>query len=584
MASFAASLAAIPLTYATLPGLSRGRRAMRPGPNGADLVHDVQPAVGASRVAGPGRPAAPASQNFKATLTRDLSMGSEWWDHIHILPRAKIDFGNVVTPTTSPYEIFNAYSTPVSFLSFVNNAGAGIALPNLTAPVTVLEGYSSFLDPSTIRGTRVKLNVRADPDGPAAFDSYIHFVFDPGNEVDLFIKGSRIAFLTPEAETPVIEELRFGTSVLETVAGQEQRISFRKKPRQAFEYEYRIEGAERRAIQSLFFGWQASKFGLPLWHERLLLSATVGVGASSATVASTSNVDLRVGGYCVLFKSRTVFDVLQIASVTSTTVTFVSITANAYAAGDYLMPVRTVRMDERLTGGRLPVTVERFKASFESVDNDTGVSLASAAGYSSYGGRVLLDGLNVLSGPELIEDFQQRLTIADGEAGLVFQDSDWTRHKRGFPIGFAPTTRAGLYALRQLLYYLRGRQTAFWVPTTITDLVVSATLTSGSNQMQVENVGYTKYVNGKHPKATFKILFTDGSSLVRTIQSAVETSSTVETLTLDTTWPSTKLASEVSDVQFYELVRFDTDVFRIVHSGIGRAKLTAPVRVVFDTP
>lgn len=583
MATAAAGLANVALNYVNLPGLGRGRRRMRPGPNGAVLVHSTQPAVGAARAAGPGRAGPSPTNQGGVTFTRDLSIGKDWFDHIHILPRAKIDFGNIVTPVTSPYEIFNAFATPVSFLSFVNYAGSGITLPSLTAPVTVLEGYSSFLDPTTVRGTQVQLNVTAGPDGPASFDSYIHFVFDPGNEVDLFLKGSRIALLTPEAETPIIEELRFGTSVLELAGGGEQRISLRKMPRQSFQYEYLIETAERRAVQSLFFGWQASKFGLPLWHERLLLSAAVGAGANSATVVSTSNVDLRVGGYAVLFKSRTVFDVLQISAITSTTVTFTSNTANAYAANDLLMPIRTVRVDGRLSGTRFPVTVERFRPSFESVDNDTGVSLASAAGFSSYGGRVLLDGNNVMNGAELEEEFVQKMTTIDGDAGLVYQVSDWTRHKRRFTIGFAPTTRAGLYSLRQLLYYLRGRQTAFWVPTFITDLTVAATLSSGSNQMQIDNVGYTRYVASKQPKATFKILFTDGSSLVRTIQSSVETSATIETLTLDTTWPSTKLASEVSDVQFYELCRFDTDDFRIVHNGIGRAKLFAPVTVVFDT-
>ena len=581
MANFAGSLVTNQFLAVNLPGLSRGRIHMRPPKFAVDLIHDVNYVAG-FRVAGPGRPAAPASSNFPAQVARPLTQGFDWFDHVHIIPRATIDFGNIITTIEVDYEIFNAFAVPISFISVVNNAGSGITLPNLPTPVVSLGAFNSFLDPTTVRGSLVKLKVRADPDGAPSFDSFIRFSFSPGNFVDLFVTGSRIALSTPEAETPVVEILRFGTSILELAGGKEQRISFRKQPRQAFEYSYILEGEERNAIQALFFGWQPQSFGIPLWHERLLLTATIGVGANVATVASTADTDLRVGGRAVLYKSRTVFDVLQILSLTATTVTFASNTANAYAVGDKLMPVRTARIEGSIQGTRYPVTAESFRVNFESVENDVGAPTPSAAGFSSFNGRVLLDGLNVLTGAALQEEFTQKLAIIDNEAGLIYQASDWTRNKRSFQIGFAPITRAALYALRQLLYFLRGKQTAFWAPTFISDLTVAATLTAATATMVINNIGYTKYVLLQHPKATFKITFTDGTFLVRTIIAAVETSTTIETLTVDANWTTTKTAAEVASVQFYELVRFDTDEFQFVHHGIGRARLFAPVKVVFD--
>jgi hypothetical protein len=583
LANFGALISDLTKLSGNLPRLGRGRIRQRPQDFQAALSQSTQPPTAVSWAVGPGKAPPVSTAQGGVGVADAFRVGIDWFDHVHILPRATIDFGNVITPVEVEYEIFNAFATPVTLTSIVDNVGGGITLPNLTPPATVLEGYSSFLDPSTVRGSQVRLKVRAEADGPPTFDSYLHFVFEPGNEVDLFVKGSRISALTPEPEAPVIEYLEFLTDVIELPDGQEQRISLRKQPRQSFDIRFHSEDDERRSIQSLLFGWQARSFGLPLWHDRLYLTVAASSGVATFTVASTANCELRVDGYAVLFKDSATFDVLKILSLTATTVTFATNSTHAYAVGDMLMPVRTARIKAPIQGIRYPTELETFAARFESLDNDTGTLAGSGAGFSTYNGKALLDQRNFLNDNTMDEDFVQDVKVIDGGSGIAEQFSRWRSHKRGFTIGFTTRSRASLYQLRQLLYLLRGRQVSFWVPTFITDLEVSASLSSGSTQMQVTNCGYTRYVNAIHPKATFKITFTDGTSLVRTIISAIETSSLVETLTLNTTWPSTKTAAQVSRVEFYELVRFESDVFRIEHRYLGHARLEAPVRVVFDS-
>jgi hypothetical protein len=80
----------------------------------------------------------------------------------------------------------------------------------------------------------------------------------------------------------------------------------------------------------------------------------------------------------------------------------------------------------------------------------------------------------------------------------------------------------------------------------------------------------------------FKITFTDGTGLVRTITSSSTVSSTVESLTLNTTWPANRTTAEISHVEFYELVRFDSDEIKLTHERIGSVKSTVPVIRVFD--
>ena len=58
--------------------------------------------------------------------------------------------------------------------------------------------------------------------------------------------------------------------------------------------------------------------------------------------------------------------------------------------------------------------------------------------------------------------------------------------------------------------------------------------------------------------------------------------STLERLTLDANWPSTKTVAEVDNVQFYELVRFSSDTFQIKYDRVGLAHMQAAVKAVFD--
>ena len=127
-----------------------------------------------------------------------------------------------------------------------------------------------------------------------------------------------------------------------------------------------------------------------------------------------------------------------------------------------------------------------------------------------------------------------------------------------------------------------GRRIAFYLPTFNDDLEVTATLGVGSDTMDVERIEYERFIQSREPKATFKITFTDGTSLVREVQSAAGVDSTTERLTLDTTWPSTRAVDEVVRVQFYELSRFDADNVRIQYPRIGLATCKMPVIGVFD--
>lgn len=535
-----------------------------------------------NRVAGAPGGAAIALHDDDAVRADVASLGNDWFERIHILPRAKIEFGNIVTTVTAEFEIFNAYRSTTSVLTaFTNNAGAGIEIPDLPTLPYSLPPLLSLLDPSSTPLVPVRLVVSAGPDGAPLFDGTLDFTFSTGDSPFLSVSGARIVLFSAQPESPATELWEFRTRIDEHLDGTEQRESLRKRPRQVFRNEYLLDGDERQRLQVQLFGWQASVFAVPVWHEQTETTAAASIGATTLSVLATTDYDYRVGGLAVVFESPTKFDVLVVSAVTSTSVSFATTPlTQAYSTRATVMPVRVCTIRKAVTASRLPVKVERVSIEFETIDNDTGAMSGSTSGWSTHGGKVLLDDSNFMLG-EVPETYEQRTHVLDNGTGVPFQSSRWTRHKRAHQRGFVARTQAEIAKVKRLLLSLDGRRVSFWIPTFIEDLTVVASLAATTSVMDIGHIGYARFAAGIQPKATFRITFADGSSLLRTVLSAVEVSATVERLTLDTTWPTTRTAAEVVRVEFFEQVRFASDVFAFEFVRPSAARLYSPLVTVF---
>lgn len=518
---------------------------------------------------------------------RATTLSLDWHERIHILPRLPIDFGNIITLEQEDFELFNAYrDLSVTLNAITDDVSPGIEFTNLVPPVTRGK-QSSFLDPSsttqstTALGTMVKQKVSATELGLPTFDGSAIFAFSSGDEVSLDLSGIRIVFIPMEYESPVNETLAFLTDVIESLDGNEQRLALRSAPRQSFQVTYLLDGNDRQRMHMLLMDWLDRVFGFPLWHEAVRLTATATAGGTVYQVSGADVVDFRVGGLAVVLTDANTFDVVNIAGVTATTITASDPRVNAYPAGTLIMPLRIARITRAVQGRRYPVNLEEFQVEFEVTDNTTGAPTGSTTGWSSYNSRVLLDDCNVVEG-SMSQTFGRRLYVIDNQTGVVNVRSPWDRFKRNQTKGFVSRNRAEILKLRRLLLALNGKQKAFYLPTFTEDVTPKATLNSGAATLDIENIEYTRYAQARDPKNIVRVTFTDGTSLVRVVQSSVKVDATTERLTLDATWPTTRPVSEVSRVQFYELVRFDADNFTLSYPRAGLAELQAPVRAVFD--
>ena len=529
--------------------------------------------------------AAAGTTDRDAVRKDEMAMaGGYWFEAVHLMPRDGIDFGNIISAVDDRFELFNAFRhTNITLTNVVNNALPGTELPDLPATPDVMGPMASYIDPLSTNLVPLAQICRALSQGLSSFDTTIDFALAGGvGTLYLGVKGNRIALLTADFDGPLIEILQSKTDIMEHKDGSEQRISFRKQPRQLFEARLYLIGVQRQIVQALLFGWQGMTIALPVWTEQMRVAAAVTGGATdTVTVDSTDYLDLRVGGLAAILKDDTTYDVLTVASLTSTTVTFDQTITNSYSIGDKVVPVRLSIIRGPAQGRRPPVNLEMINVKLQVTENDIGAPTGDVSAFSSYGGKVLLDDFNFIRG-QMSEAFSQKVSYIDNVSGIVSQNTPWEKNKRSQVKGFVAKSREALWNIRRLFYALNGRQVSFYIPTFMEDMTASQDLTSGVDTMDISWIGYTRFIQSMEPKATFKIIFTDGTSLVRVVQSSTELSVMEERLVLDTTWPSNKTVAEIARIQFYELVRFDTDDIRIEHSGVGRAKIFNPVKAVFD--
>lgn len=524
-------------------------------------------------------PAVPSA--YVGTIDYEGTPGFDWFEAMHILPRTKTALGVIVGNVTVLFEIFNAYrATTVSLGGFTNGIGTGVSVPDLPALPFAMAPFASLLDPTSIWLVPVRIEAFVSRDGVPLFDGALAFSFSTGETVYLALSGTRVSLLPLFYETEFVERWTFPGETLEALNGTEQVINVTANPVQAFGFTFKLDGMDRQRLQAWLFGATDSMLAMPLWHDDTFTTAAANATDTTLAIGATADLDFRVGGLAVIFESDTKFDVLVLSTVGANSLTFITTPLlNAYAAGVRVAPVALGFFVNAVDSEREFVTLETFRVAFQVSDNDTGMIAGSTAGWSSHAGKVLLDDCDVSSGPSG-NKFVQRVTLIDNGTGRIDVFSGWGTNRRVHPKGFTARGRAAYRKLKRLLLALRGPQVSFFIPTFAEDLTPVANLVATTALVDVTNIGYTKNVQSRSPKATFRITFTDGTSLVRTVLSSVEINATTERLTLDATWPTLRTPAEVVRVEFLESSRFDSTTFTFAHRGSGLVTMTAPVKTL----
>lgn len=522
------------------------------------------------------RALAAAEINFQTQIESEapgglgLAVNQEWFEKTHIFP-GSLALGNLLSSQIRTIELYNAFRRPrepVTWQTFVNNAGAGVTITNLPGLPLVLASGESFI-----------ANVQVSTAGPPVINGTLDFTFGPptSGTFEVLVTGNRITMFQYRPQAPIKERLEFKTDILKLFGGTEQRIKVRAAPRSIFDFEVRVDdGRSRDAINAVLFDWQARVFGVPVWAEAKPLGAPIAVNDLVVTV-DTADADYRVDGLVMFYDSDFYFEALEIGSFTANSITVKTGVSKIFdGLSTIVMPVKTAFTKPQLSNGRFAIGPADYKIQFETIDN---IDLSDVGTFTTYQGtgqtvaKPVLDDLNFMQSATIGEGNRTKIFRMDTKVGPPVQYSPWIKGKPFYRFGYHADTQAEVWAWRKLMHFLRGSQLAFYLPTGRRDFKPLLDIGDGGGAIDFPNYGWTNFVASITPRADLRILRKDGTSSLHQITGSSVITDDIERLQVAPGISPALLAADVERMEVLSLSRITDDTVNIEHQRPGTALL-----------
>ncbi|CAD5107243.1 hypothetical protein [Zestomonas carbonaria] len=474
----------------------------------------------------------------------------DYYHRIHIAPR-RLDLGNVVSTQTSPVSLWNAFLEPQTLQS-IQGMDEGIEVSGQPSPPLLFAALQERT-----------WQVSVTPNGQPVLDTILEWVFNGSFVAGLHITANRIIpwSFVPDWGDGVLERLIAATDILQSESLASQRRALRIAPRREFEASMYVEGRERQMFDLALFGWGARVWALPIWPDIQLLTA--GVPAEADFIpCDTQHLDFRAGRLALLRgESAFEYEAVEIEDVTSLGLQLRRATQQSWPAGTRLYPVRSAQLLEQPNLTKMTDRLYSADVRFLVVEPCDWPAVMPA---TLYRGRPVW-----ASRPDESEDlthgFDRSTAMLDsGMAIPLFTD---TANRALTRLGqrWIDQGRAQRAALRSFIYAMCGRQQVVWVPTHMDDLTLLATVTSVATTLDVENIGYTRFSNGKPGRRDIRIELYGGQVFMRRIIGAAELSGHVERLGLDSALGVQVEPHQVARISWMVLCRFNSDTQEVEH-------------------
>jgi hypothetical protein len=260
-------------------------------------------------------------------------------------------------------------------------------------------------------------------------------------------------------QLPFSETLSFLTD-LQIAELAESRTSVRLG-RMVYEMAHWFDNAANLEAEGIFDARRLTTLRVPAWAEATELPATLAAGQ---TVLPVNAADWRVGGDAWVVAPGRAGQAVPITTVGGGTITLAVATA---VPVKFVMPLRVCKATEALMGSRVFDGLSRRQTTFVTQDN---VDLAAHDMPTVDGLMVMNDGPNGGRGMEqgMIHPVE---TVDDGPGGVVILPTRAGVDHR-VSMTFTDAGPAACWRRRQFWHALRGRATAFWMPSFARDLVL----------------------------------------------------------------------------------------------------------------
>ena len=486
----------------------------------------------------------------------------DYYYRIYLQP-TRIEFGNLVIPTTRTVDIWNAYPSAVT-INQLDGDTEGLDL--------------GFMPPTVMRGLAyVTYDVTATLDGPSFVDTLLTLHFSLGGTRDLAVSYGRVLVLATlhEWRSGFLERLEWLTDVSIARDGSEQRVALRAQPRRSFEFDV-LEYGNRGALDLLLNAWQSRVYAVPVWTDKSRLSAPLSAGATSIAT-STTDLDYHTGGLVVVGNTAGATEALEILSLTESSLTLKRPVIGNWPAGAWIAPARLARLPASQTVTRPTAAMSQAKLRFDLEDLVLPVTAASSpVQYRGYD--------TLLHYPNRVEDVTveyQRLTdVLDYQTGTPIVTDAPNRPFIVRQYEFLLVDRSDITTIRRWLLARGGRQVPVWVPTWERGLGVAAAFTSDATEILVESRGFSTYYAAMPGRQDIAFLHNDGSWTLRQISAFEYVDGIVERMRLNASLGRAGMAEDFKIVCFLELARLDSDAIEIFFETDKIARVSIPLRSV----
>lgn len=487
---------------------------------------------------------------------------TDYYNRVHVIPAA-VDIGNLLSRQTLDVSVWNAHLVPKTLSAITESGTSGLTESGITAPTTFAP-----LEERTF-------SVTVDINGPAVISAL--YTFDFGSEAPpLAVTGRRVIVFAhePDWTKRVIEKYQWLTDVLDAYDGTEQRIALLGVPRRGLSYSFNVFSEnERVRLENMLFGWQARIFAVPVWTEMQQLVAALPAGSTSVGCA-TSGYEFAAGDIVVIWTAHDRHEALEIASVGASGLTFALPTINEWPAGAALLPIRLGRVKPRLANTREMAFYMSQQIDFAFEDHPGWPVAETGDTYLGY--RVHPQNPRFV--PDTGREFSRKLSIFDHKTGSPWVKDQSDRLTLMGKWRWILRDRPEVAEFRSWLAARKGRTVPFWAESEGTDMEITATIASADISIQIRNIGYQRYLNGRADRRHIALRTKSGAVYYRKILGATEIDDATETLTLDAALGATITPADIASARFMHLSRLESDSIEIVWHTLTMAESNAAIR------
>jgi hypothetical protein len=365
-----------------------------------------------------------------------------------------------------------------------------------------------------------------------------------------------LALLPYPAMIGASESIEYLTEIIESHDGTEQRQQLRSLPRQTLSYSYPITKDRMAAAFNMQYGAIAKNWAVPLWAEGQDIAQVL---AHETSIACDTTIhDLRPNSLALLRSNDTVWQIIEISTITATSI---SVSNDLkYQQNARLYPVRigwTNDPIERKVNGVFVNSSMKFK-----IDDLREVAEIVPGQYL---GDDIYFACPLLGGDSLGRSLQQRIDILDQSLGVIARRTPWSNARYSTPLYSLLKSKQEIYEYRTFLSRCQGKFRAFWMPSFEFNMSVMSVGTV-SNTVLIKPDSYLDYA----PRTHIAIKTNDGTYHTNTITASSVVAGGLIQLTLTTALNID--ASTIQKISYLGLYRLDTDSIDLIFIGKNMAQ------------